>query len=138
MNKIEINVKTAFENYKSEKIKIIDVRTLKEWKMTGIIPNSYLINMHNEDFSNNPNFIEQVEKILNKNNKYDIAFICASGARSEIVAKYFLEKKYKNIYHIPQGVLGKEKDGWFYLGFPIEDYIEETEGINWSLMVPMN
>ena len=34
--------------------------------MTGIIPNSYLINMHEEDFSENINFIKETKKCLMK------------------------------------------------------------------------
>ena len=125
MKDIEINIDQALESYKSKKLKIIDIRTLKEWKMTGIIPNSYLINMHEEDFSENLNFISETEKLLNEFNEFDIAFICASGARSEIAANYFIEKDYKNIFHIPDGILGKNKDGWLFLGYPIESYIEK-------------
>ena len=41
MKDINININEALESYKSNKLKIIDVRTHKEWKMTGVIPNSY-------------------------------------------------------------------------------------------------
>ena len=64
---INISINQALESYKSKKLKIIDIRTHKEWKMTGIIPNSYLINMHEEDFSENINFIKEIEKVLDKN-----------------------------------------------------------------------
>ena len=122
MMDINISVNQALDSYKSNKLKIIDIRTLKEWKMTGIIPNSYLINMHEEDFSENTNFIEEAKKVLDENKEFDVAFICASGARSEIAANYFIEKNYKNIFHIPEGILGKNKDGWLFLGYPIESY----------------
>lgn len=118
-NEIEIN--DAAERFKQDKLKIIDIRTIKEWKMTGVIPGSFLINMHNEDYSENTFFIEKVEEILNQNNNFNIAFICASGARSEIAVNFFM-KKFNNLYHIPKGILGKERDGWIYLGFPLEDY----------------
>ena len=122
---LEISLDKAHSLYKEENLLIIDVRTEKEWKMTGIIPNSYLINMHEEDFSENINFIKETEKVLDENKGLDIAFICASGARSEIAANYFIEKKYKNIFHIPEGILGKNKDGWLFLGYPIESYIDK-------------
>ena len=125
MKDINISINQAVDSYKSKKLKIIDIRTHKEWKMTGIIPNSYLINMHEEDFSENINFIEETKKVLNDNKEFNIAFICASGARSQIAANYFIEKNYKNIFHIPKGILGKNKDGWLFLGYPIESYIEK-------------
>jgi len=124
---MNMSIDEAQKLYSTSQIEIIDIRTEKEWKMTGIIPNTHLVNMHNEDFSENTNFISEVEKILNKYNNKNIGFICASGSRSEIVASYFLEKKYKNIVHIPDGIIGKSKDGWLYLGFPIKAYNEEKE-----------
>ena len=67
MKDINISINQALESYKSKKLKIIDIRTYREWKMTGIIPNSYLINMHEEDFSENINFIKETEKVLDEN-----------------------------------------------------------------------
>ena len=125
MKDINISITQALESYKSKKLKIIDIRTHKEWKMTGIIPNSFLINMHEEDFSENINFIKETKKVLDENKQFNVAFICASGARSEIAVNYFIEKNYKNIFHIPKGILGKNKDGWLFLGYPIESYIEK-------------
>ena len=62
MKDINISIKPALESYKSKKLKIVDIRTYKEWKMTGIIPDSFLINMHEEDFSENINFINETER----------------------------------------------------------------------------
>ncbi len=125
MNNINISIDEAEKLYNSNQIKIIDIRTEKEWKMTGVIPNTFLVNMHNEDFTENPNFINIVKDLLNKNLDSKIAFICASGARSEIAANYFKNKKHKNIFHIPTGILGKQEDGWLYLGLPIESFNKE-------------
>ena len=38
MKDLNISINQALESYKSKKLKIIDIRTHKEWKMTGIIP----------------------------------------------------------------------------------------------------
>ena len=130
MMNFEVTINKAFQAYNNNELIIIDIRTEREWKMTGIIPKSYLINMHTEDFSENPNFLNEVELILNNHKNKNIAFICASGARSEIAANYFLEKKYKNIFHIPDGVVGKENNGWLYLGHPIKAYNEESKALN--------
>ena len=42
MKDISIAINQAIESYKSKKLKIIDIRTYKEWKMTGIIPFVFL------------------------------------------------------------------------------------------------
>ena len=130
MANFEITINKAFQSYTKNELVIIDIRTVKEWKMTGVIPQSYLINMHSEDFSENPEFLSQVELVLNKLKNKKVAFICASGARSEIVASYFIEKNYKNISHIPDGIVGKENNGWLYLGHPIKSYDEESKAVN--------
>ena len=130
MTNFEITISKAYQSYKENELVIIDIRTVREWKMTGVIPQSYLINMHTEDFSENPDFLSEVELVLNKFKNKNITFICASGARSEIVANYFIEKKYKNISHIPAGIVGKENNGWLYLGYPIKSYDEENKAVN--------
>jgi rhodanese-related sulfurtransferase len=130
MTNFEITINKAFQSYTKNELVIIDIRTVKEWKMTGVIPQSYLINMHTENFSENPDFLSEVELVLNKLKNKNIAFICASGARSEIVANYFIEKNYKNISHIPVGIVGKENNGWLYLGHPIKSYDEESKVVN--------
>ena len=130
MANFEITINKAFNSYKKNELVIIDIRTVKEWKMTGVIPESYLINMHTEDFSENPDFLSEVKLVLNKYKNKNIAFICASGSRSEIVANYFIDKNYNNISHIPDGIVGKENNGWLYLGHPIKSYDEESKAVN--------
>ena len=119
-----INSTYAFELYKNKKLIIIDIRTSREWKSTGVIPNSLLLPMHDENNMERKDFIEEIKKVLNENQNKTVSFICASGARSEMVKNYFLDKGYKNILNISDGILGQENDGWFYLGFPLESYLE--------------
>ena len=130
MSSIEMSINKAFQYYTDNELVIVDIRTVREWKMTGVIPKSYLINMHTENFSEKPGFLKEVEIVLNKVKNKNIAFICASGARSEIVANYFIEKNYKNIFHIPEVVVGKENNGWLYLGHPIKAYDEKSKELN--------
>ena len=115
-----LNLQEAHDSYKDDKIIIVDVRTKKEWKETGIIPNSILLNMHNDNYEENKNFVNDLTAFLSKNLNESIAFICASGSRSELVANYFTEKGYKNLSHIPDGIVGKNNDGWLFLGFPLK------------------
>ena len=115
-----LNLQEAHDSYKDDKIIIVDVRTKKEWKETGIIPNSILLNMHNDSYEENKNFVNDLTAFLSKNLNESIAFICASGSRSEVVVNYFTEKGYKNLSHIPDGIVGKNNDGWLFLGFPLK------------------
>ena len=115
-----LNLQEAHDSYIDNKIIIVDVRTKKEWKETGIIPNSILLNMHNDNYEENKNFVNDLTAYLSKNPNENIAFICASGSRSEIVVNYFTEKGYNNLSHIPDGIVGKNNDGWLFLGFPLK------------------
>ena len=122
MESYEISLTQAFELYKENKLLIVDIRTEKEWQSTGIIPNSKLLSMHDNQYNEIENFPQQIKSLIDKNEDTNISFICASGARSEIVAKFFLDKGYNNISHIPDGITGKSYNGWLYEGFPIEPY----------------
>ena len=46
---LEITLDKAHSLYEKEKLLIFDIRTKKEWEMTGVIPNSILINMHDNN-----------------------------------------------------------------------------------------
>ncbi len=129
MTNIEITIREAINYYNEKRIAIIDVRTVQEWETTGVIPGSFLVNMHSADFSENPNFVDEIELTLKSiKNDTKIAFICASGARSEIVANYFKNNNFKNIFHIPEGIVGKSNDGWLHLGFPLQQYDSNEKG----------
>ena len=123
----EINIDKAFSLYKERSLLIIDVRTKKEWKMTGVIPNSILINMHDDNNLERESFVEEVKFELDSNKNKNIAFICASGSRSEAVMSFFSNKGYKNVFHIPNGIMGHQNDGWLFQGFPITNYHTKKE-----------
>ena len=120
MKNLNLSIKDALKAYEDDNLIVVDIRTEKEWKETGIIPNSILVSMHNNNYEENSNFVEQITTILDKHFKENIVFICASGARSEIVTNYFFKKGYQNVSHIPEGIIGKNKDGWLFLCYPIK------------------
>ena len=120
--KSELTLQEAHSLYINKKLTIIDVRTINEWKMTGIIPTSILINMHDDKYQERNGFVTEITKILLEYQDKNVAFICASGARSKIITDYLVNKGYKNIYHIPDGIMGKQNDGWLFNGYPLINY----------------
>jgi len=123
----ELSLEEALNQYEKGNILIIDIRTSNEWKMTGIIPDSVLINMHDDNHQERKEFLEELKKKLSLNQNKNIAFICASGARSKIVSDFLVNEGYSNIFHIPDGILGKQNDGWLFQGYPIHNYNEKKE-----------
>ena len=91
-------------NLIEKNVKIIDVRTKKEWKSTGIIKGSFLISLLNT----NKKFIFEnwYEMFKNKfgNNK-SIVFICASGVRSNYIS-HLVKKKEPDlkVYNLTKGI----------------------------------
>ena len=63
---LEITLDEAHSLYEKEKLLIFDIRTKKEWEMTGVIPNSILINMHDNNNIERENFlfVRSIELIL--------------------------------------------------------------------------
>ena len=121
---IEMPIDQALKLYKSDDLLIIDIRTKTEWKHTGVIPNSLLVSMHDQNHIERSEFIKEVTIILDKNKNKKVSFICASGARSKMVTSFFRDKGYDYIFDINEGILGSNNDGWFYLGYPLISYME--------------
>ena len=124
---LEITLDKAHSLYKEENLLIIDVRTAKEWKMTGVIPGSILISMHDDNNIERKSFLEEINLKISSYKSKKIAFICASGSRSKVVMDFFLNEGYKNIYHIPDGIMGRQSDGWLFSGYPITQYMTVKE-----------
>ena len=115
---IDINNR-ELTNLIEKKIKIIDVRTQNEWKLTGIIKGSSLISLLNK----NKKFIfEDWYEIFNKKfgrNK-SIVFICASGIRSNYIS-HLVKKKEPDliVYNLKKGI-----NNWIRSGYKIERLID--------------
>ena len=124
---LEIGLEKAYKLYKENSLLIIDVRTKKEWEMTGIIPNSILISMHDNNNLERKTFLEEINLELSSHKNKSIAFICASGSRSKAVMDFFLNKGFNNVHHIPDGIMGRQSNGWLFQGYPITNYLAKEE-----------
>ena len=111
---IDINNR-ELSNLIEKEIKIIDVRTQREWKSIGIIKGSFLISLLNK----NKKFIfeDWYEMFNNKfgRNK-SIIFICASGIRSNYISHLVKSKDPDLIvYNLKKGI-----NNWIRSGYKIE------------------
>ena len=111
---IDINNR-ELSNLIEKEIKIIDVRTEREWKSIGIIKGSYLVSLLNK----NKKFIfeEWYEIFKNKFDKNkSIIFICASGVRSNYISHLVKKKKPDLIvYNLKKGI-----NHWIRSGYKIQ------------------
>jgi len=92
-------------------VPLVDIRTKKEWRETGIIPKSHLVTF----FDTQGNFsteewLPKLAAIAGKNDP--VIIICRSGNRSYIVAKFLAQDAdYKNVYHVENGIISWIKSG---------------------------
>ena len=118
MKPINIKAIDAF-NFLSKKIDshLIDTRSDIEWKSTGIPDltsinkRTYLINW---DPFIDQTFFEKYKKFLltSFNQKDSLFFICRSGSRSLIAAKFAIEYGFKDCFNIYDGFHNEYNQNW--------------------------
>ena len=102
---------------KNSRTVLLDVRTEDEWKTFGKpISDSLGIKTFFITISQNPIFVNNVKKEINKENK--ILVMCAAGGRS-LIAAHLLEKEGYSAHNISDGYSGNGQDlGWKNSGLP--------------------
>ena len=90
-------------NNKNNKFYFIDIRIIKNQKMTGIIENSYQLEAFNKNGKLNTRFIEKVKNIYDDKNH--IVLISETGDISSILANGLVENlQMKNVYSLKGGI----------------------------------
>ena len=108
-------IKNFIEN--NPKTVLLDVRTDDEWKTIGKPDsNSLGIKTFFITISQDPKFIDDVKKEINKENQ--ILVMCAAGGRSIVAANLLKEEGYTT-HNVSDGFNGNGQDpGWKNSGLP--------------------
>ena len=107
----------AHEKAAADQLVLIDIRSPKEWRDTGIGASATPISMHL------PGFMEKVAKATGGDTSSPVAVICASGGRSTVIAPKLEEAGYTSIYNVAEGMLGgRYGKGWIPSGLPVKPY----------------
>ena len=95
-------------------VAVIDVRTEKEWKETGVIPGSRLITYFDANGNSNPaQWLERVKAVSAPGQL--VALVCRSGRRSAAATQFLAgQAGYKTVYNVGQGL-----NGWVAEGRPL-------------------
>ena len=118
MKLINIRSIDAFD-FLSKKVDshLIDTRSDLEWKTTGI-PDLSSINKETNLINWGPaldqTFFEKYKKFLvtSFNQKDSLFFICRSGSRSFMAAKFAIEFGFKNSFNIYEGFHNENDQNW--------------------------
>tara|TARA_Y100000385_G_scaffold258566_1_gene286671 strand:+ start:662 stop:1078 length:417 start_codon:yes stop_codon:yes gene_type:complete len=99
---VDVNNKQILE-LSNTNIPIVDVRSISEWKQTGVIPDSILLTFFDKE--GNYDLDKWYEKLLLEVEEGEpLILICRSGNRSRIIAE-MMDTKFDNvIYNAQRGI----------------------------------
>ena len=104
----------------SNNLIIIDVRNKEEWKETGIIPNSLLIQMLSAGRTIRKEYISELLIALGEDKDITAAIICHSGGRSSATVELLKNEGFNNIFNISEGMVGNgSTTGWINRNLPL-------------------
>lgn len=92
-------------------VTVLDVRTEREWKETGVVPGSRLLTYFDENGrSNPPQWLEKLKSAVPAGQP--VILVCRSGKRSAAAAQFLSEQAgYKTVYNVGQGINGWAGEG---------------------------
>jgi rhodanese-related sulfurtransferase len=98
---------------------IIDVRSPREWRQTGVPSGARTVTIHNRNGIKA--FIAQMAKAVGGDKSKPIALICAAGARSARALKILTAAGFTKIQNVSEGILGRPDagPGWLKRGLPV-------------------
>jgi len=91
-------------------IKIIDIRTVGEWKESGLVKNSITIEFFNEKGEYNvPVFMEKLGQNIKQGEKF--ALICQTGSRTRIVSQFLAKQFNMQVVNLRGGIVYAKAKG---------------------------
>ncbi len=116
----QIQVAGAYQQAVSGDILLVDIRTPREWRATGIGRGAHPLDMRREDF------VQALTQLADGDRSAPVALICARGVRSARLSNQLTAAGFTNIIDVPEGMLGSAAGpGWLRAGLPVEAYKED-------------
>lgn len=117
----QMSADEAHKQAVSGDILLVDIRTPREWRATGVGHGARPLDMRREDF------VQALTQLTDGNQSAPIALICARGVRSARLSNQLTEAGFTNIIDVPEGMLGSAAGpGWVRAGLPVETFKEDT------------
>jgi rhodanese-related sulfurtransferase len=96
------------------KMVLLDIRSRGEWQETGLAAGAWPVSMHEPDFG------LKLEQVMMLYKPEQIAIICATGGRTQYMAKTLDGLGIKGITDLSEGMIGnKHGPGWLARGMPL-------------------
>ena len=107
----------AYEKLTSGEIIILDIRSEREWKESGIAEGAFPISMHEDGFG------EKLGLIFSQFRPEQVALICATGGRTAHVTRILRRNGATGIIDISEGMFGNGTNkGWIERGLPVVNF----------------
>jgi rhodanese-related sulfurtransferase len=116
----------AFQKVSAGELILIDVRSRKEWRETGIPRGALAISIH--DPRGEVGFLEKVRAAIGEKPGRPVATICAAGVRSDRTQTWLRQAGYAPVLNVREGMLGRwrpfepAQPGWLKRGLPTEPW----------------
>lgn len=116
----------AMSKVEAGELILIDVRSEKEWRETGIPRGALAISIH--DPLGKGGFLEKVRAAIGDRPGRPVATICAAGVRSDRTQTWLREAGYAPVLNVREGMLGRwrpfepAQPGWLERGLPTEPW----------------
>jgi rhodanese-related sulfurtransferase len=105
----------ALERARAGEITLIDIRTPREWRETGVAAGALTIDMTRRTF------VQQVLEAVEGDKTAPIAIICRTGNRTTHTQRALQRLGFTNIYNVKEGMAGSGAGpGWIRRGLPLE------------------
>lgn len=109
----------ALARVQSDQVTLIDVRSISEWRETGIPVGAKAVTIHNPQGMEG--FLTEVLAVVQSDKSRPIALICAAGMRSSRAHRYLEKQGFTSVYDVSEGMLGRfPYPGWLKRGLPTE------------------
>jgi rhodanese-related sulfurtransferase len=94
---------------------LIDIRTPREWRQTGIAEGALPIDMTSRTF------LADLLRAVEGDKDAPIAIICRTGNRTTSTQRALMERGFGNVYNVKEGMAGSVAGpGWLRRGLPVE------------------
>ncbi len=131
------NVPVTIDFVKSNKMKIIDIRTQSEWREMGIIKNAYLLTFFDENSKYNvKDFIQKLNKIVKKDEQF--ALICNRSSRTKLISNLLGNRLDYHVVNLIGGMEKLIKDGYKVTPYTKESDTVKSMELNSSIQNPLN
>jgi rhodanese-related sulfurtransferase len=114
----ELSAPEAYARAADDGLRLIDIRTPREWRQTGVAEPAHRIDMAQPGGSQA--FVAEVLALTDGDKAAPIALICATGSRSGRMQRLLAAEGLTAVYNVREGMLGSGAGlGWIRRGLPL-------------------